>query len=325
MTTLSCVNDEKAPGRRASTLSTAVTLCFLLTGVPAWPRQVPPRERGCASADAGARTGAALSVQSDGDGIAVPVLPAVSLQRMSATPDLMQASAALGLPWGGMAHCGPVSAADSILWLAGSKFDRLVQGDPRLPETSTKLVHCLSRYMHTSKLGGTDVAGFLRGLEDYVGDRGYKAKLRYQGWEEHPARFSAGKQTSIKFIKAGLQPNSAAWIKIGWYTFNPRTRKYSRFAGHWVAVVAAGVGRTGKASDSTVVIHDPAPRSGASTANEFCTVAPVLSGEVLTGYQKNAVQAAGFLKIGGELKIKERASCGLIDGAVVMENLGPQD
>ncbi|MBY0546671.1 MAG: hypothetical protein K2W95_05235 [Candidatus Obscuribacterales bacterium] len=305
MTTLSCIIPETAL-RSSWTALWLFAAMFLLLFI-------------------GSSAGAAESERkgkSNGCSVALLSAPsAVSVARMNNTPDLMQSSPVLNLPWGGSAHCGPVAAANAFLWMAENGFDRLVAGDVRAPETSTNLVNSLARYMHTSKQGGTDVTNFLRGLEDYIGDRGITAKIRYQGWEEHPSRFSAGRHPSIQFIKSGLRPNSAAWIKIGWYTFNPRTNKYIRFAGHWVTVVAAGVDRAGKPACSTVVVHDPAPRSGPEAKNDFAFVAPVTAGDVFTGYQKSWMPAAGFLKIGGELKIKEKASCGLIDGVVSMEIL----
>lgn len=324
MTTLSCILPETPLQTSWTALHPAVLVACLVIGSSGAGAAEPARDRKSNSCPVATRAESELPMQlvAAGGGVSAPSV--VSLARMNRTPDLMQSSPALNLPWGGSAHCGPVAAANTFVWLAENNFERLVAGDVRAPETSMKLVHSLSRYMHTSKQGGTDVTDFLRGLEDYIADRGFTAKIRYQGWEEHPARFGAGGHPSIKFIKEGLQPNSAAWIKIGWYTFNPRTKKYIRFAGHWVTVVAAGVDRAGKPGASTVVVHDPAPRSGTDAKHDFAIVTPVTAGELFTGYQKTCIPATGFLRIGGELKIKEKASCGLIDGVVVMKNLDQQ-
>lgn len=323
LTTLSCILPETPFRTRWTALLPATLLVFFLIGSSA-AVAAPARDGKSNSFSATTRTESAPPMRLVAAGGAVVAPSAVSMARMNHTPDLMQSSPALNLPWGGSAHCGPVAAANTFVWLAENRFERLVAGDVRAPETTMRLVHSLSRYMHTSKLGGTDVTDFLRGLEDYLNDRGFTAKICYQGWEEHPARFGAGRHPSIKFIKEGLQPNSAAWIKIGWYAFNPRAKKYIRFAGHWVTVVAAGVDRAGKPGASTVVVHDPAPRSGPDAKHDFSIITPVKAGKVFTGYQKNWMPATGFLKIGGELKVKEKASCGLVDGVVLMENLAPQ-
>ncbi len=240
--------------------------------------------------------------------------------RMLETPDLMQASPSAALPWGGQAHCGPVAASNTLIWFAKKGFDGIVEGDPQTTGTQAKLALKLGSYMRTSLTEGTTVTAFLCGLNDYLTDKGFQETLLYQGWEQHPQQYDAGGHAQLQFLREGLKSGSAAWIKIGWYKFYPRTNTFMRFAGHWVTLVDAGSDRNGAANPNCVVIHDPAPRSGASTASEYATITVIKTGKLATGYSKPST-AAGMLRMGGELKIKDKADCGIIDGVILLKNL----
>jgi hypothetical protein len=245
----------------------------------------------------------------------------VASTRATETPDLLQSSPEAALPWGGMAHCGPVAASNSLIWFANNGFDRLVKGDPAKSETQNKLALQLGNFMHTSYTAGTTVSAFLRGMEDYLQDTGHTGTLKYQGWEEHPARFSAGPKPALSFIREGLKNDSATWIKIGWYRYFPLTKTYVRFAGHWVTLVGANSPTGTPPEPATLLIHDPAPRSGKQFTSERVTVSNLSTGKLATGYEKHSRSAAGMLQLGGQLKIKDKADCGLVDGIVVLTNL----
>lgn len=239
--------------------------------------------------------------------------------RAIATPDLMQSSAELGLPWGGMAHCGPVAAANHLLWFAKNGFENLVKGEPTENESISALVKSLGGYMRTSRSGGTDVRAFLLGMQDYVDDRGYQCRLRYNGWEACPARFAC-KGSARDLLNASSKNNAAGWIKIGWYKFNPKTLSYVRFAGHWVSVVAQ---LPAHGNLVRLAIHDPAPRSGSKPCHEIVELVPLNAGTVVTGYDHGHFGARGMYKIQGELKVKKEADYGLVDGVVCLDLLRP--
>lgn len=242
----------------------------------------------------------------------------VSGGRLNTTPDLMQAAA--GLPWGGQAHCGPVAASNSLIWFARNGYYRVVEGDPQVPQTQHRLALKLGNYMGTSLKDGTSVTAFVSGISDYLSDRGFRGTISCKGWEDCPRRFYAGKYPDLNFMKEGLKDAAAAWAKIGWYKYNSQTNTYTRFAGHWVTLVDAGRGKNGLACANCVVIHDPAPRSGESFVSEYTTLSTLKSGRIITGYGK-PITGAGMLKMGGELKIKDKADCGLIDDVVLLTQL----
>ena len=91
---------------------------------------------------------------------------AFSLEKLEDTPDLMQSLPQAGLPWGGLAHCGPVAASNSIVWLAKHGFDQLLVPFEATAAGQGKLARLLGskKYMHTTEHNGTDVDNFKRGI-----------------------------------------------------------------------------------------------------------------------------------------------------------------
>lgn len=249
---------------------------------------------------------------------------ALSIDRSTDTPDLMQSNPNAGLPYGGQPYCGAVAAANSMVWLSKNGYPKLAPekayGDVK---AQGLLALKLAKAMKTTRYGGTVPDGFLVGLEQYVKASGYKIdSLKYQGWEKRPKRCEGGSiKPQLSFLEQGIaDPMSVAWIKIGWYKYFPKKDKYLRFAGHWVTLV--GIKRTagGDNDSSSFVIHDPAPRSGTDKTNEVITVTKISHGKLWTGYDGDKCRDAnGFYSVGGQVKIKEKADCGVIDGIVVLK------
>lgn len=243
---------------------------------------------------------------------------AASIDYSSETPDLMQSDARAALPDGGEQFCGPVAAMNSMVWLSRRGFSNLAMSDCDRPYIQGKIALKLSEEMKTTRRDGTRVTGFLNGLESYVLQKGYSiASLKYQGWERHPNRFDGGSEhPTLSLIKTGMATaNTAVWLKIGWYRFFPDEDKFIRFAGHWVTVV--GLDET--VNPPSLLIHDPAPRSGKSEKHERVVLTPLTHGKISTGWEGDRLrEAKGFYNLGGELKIKKLADCGLLDGVVVL-------
>jgi hypothetical protein len=242
------------------------------------------------------------------------------IDRSAETPDLMQSNPEAGLPDRGAPYCGPVAASNSFIWLSRNGYPGIAPANVDTPGEQGRLVMRLAREMNTTKRGGTTPDGFLKGIERYVQNTGYKIdSMKYQGWEVHPKRFSGmATDPDPALVRQTLtRKKTAAWLKIGWYKYFRAEDKYVRFAGHWVTVVGCRE-TTGGGID--FIVHDPAARSGAAPANEIVSLKPITHGKLLTGFDGNkARDAKGFFQLGGDLKIKQRADTAILDGIVVLQ------
>lgn len=247
-----------------------------------------------------------------------PVQP-YSTEKMDDTPDLMQSLPAAKLPYKGAPYCGPVAVSNSLVWLANQGYYKLAPDRPVTPFVQGKLARELGSYMKTTRAEGTSVSNFLNGLANYIDTKGYKVRsLLYQGWEEHPNAFGTGvEQPDLNWIKRGVNGKSSVWLKIGWYKKSQKDHRFRRFAGHWVTLVGYGKRKDGKTDPGILIIHDPAPRSGPETSHDYVTIERMPHGTLVCGNQ--AKQAEKFFRLGGDLKIKRNASCGILDGAVVLK------
>jgi hypothetical protein len=267
-------------------------------------------------------------MRKSGKNIEVPSSGAAGLcansARINETPDLMQSNPEAALPGGGMTYCGPVAASNSFVWLGAHGFDRFYRsGGTTEVLDQGKLALDLGQCMGTNKDRGTSPSSMLLGLDKFVKERGYKIEtLRYQGWENHPARFSAGRACpSLAWIKDSLSERSIVLLMIGWYHYKKDTDTYRMFAQHWLTLVGYGQDKQGRRADNVLIVHDPAPRSGIAFSSDYIKCQPLHSGR-FTGRRRNA-SANGFCKLTGDLKIKKGADCGILDGALVLSLIKP--
>lgn len=225
--------------------------------------------------------------------------PTAYLEKVETTPDLTQTSPT---------HCGPFAVSNSLVWLARRGFDRLAGGE----QEALAFLLGSREFMRTSPKQGTEVDRLLKGTKRYILSRGYEIEsLLYQGWEPHPKEFSTGVAIpEIEWIKRAVVGDAGVWLKIGWYRYLPKTVRYRRFAGHWVTLVGFEGDR--------LIIHDPAPRSGAPGAHEKVTVERITAGTFEAWRKGPERSAVGFFKLGGDLKIKAGADYGILDGAVAL-------
>ena len=249
------------------------------------------------------------------------------IEKVNSTPDLTQTDKEGGLPNGGKAYCGTVAVSNSLIWLAENGYPNLAPGG-----NSRKVLQCdLTRllgtrdYMNTNPTEGTGTVGLTRGVGRYIRKQGYEfSRLEYQGWRKHPKEFGTGiSEPKLPWIMKGLVGNSAVWLNIGWYTYDPSTDRYTRVGGHWVTLV--GYTTTGRNREQPVlIIHDPASRAGREFANHRIRARRIPSGE-LTGDKKGLPRSAvGYYKLGGELCLNKKAQFGILDGAVVLEMSCPE-
>lgn len=244
------------------------------------------------------------------------------LDRIENTPDLMQSDPAAQLPAGGAAYCGPVAVSNSIVWLSRHGYPGLFKGKTG-PNSQGQMALEISRYMHTDNWDGTLPMNFLTGLSDFIRNKGYEIEaLTYQGWEEHPRSTELRKDKTIDLnylLKAMESPKSAAWLKIGWYDYLPDCKKYKRHEGHWVSLIGFGKSKDGTRDPSTLIIHDPAPRSGRAKSHDYVKAALIRGSEQLLPNGMDRLPANRFYKLSGDLKIKEGFDCGILDGAVLLK------
>jgi hypothetical protein len=133
--------------------------------------------------------------------------------------------------------------------------------------------------------------------------------MEYQGWKEHPRRFSSGIEIpDIDWITGGIEKDSAVWLNVGWYRHDRRYNTYHRVGGHWVTL--AGF------DGNVLIIHDPAPRAGLSFANEYVQTSVIEDGALADRKTGLYRPAAGYLMLGEGMHIKSIADVAIIDGAV---------
>jgi hypothetical protein len=248
----------------------------------------------------------------------------VSLDRLNSTPDLMQSLPAASLPDGGLAYCGPVAVSNSLVWLSHKGYPKLgMLGGSDTPARQGRLARKLGDFMGCGT--GTSPTCLLGGVSAFVLMNGYQFEsLKYQGWESHPDMFSTGvKMPDPAFIKQGLQGPSGVWLMIGFYTYSKTRDEYAPFAQHWVTVVGYGQDRQGKKDPNILIIHDPAPRSGAAMSHDFVKLERLSHGTFAGTSGRNDLKASGWYRLGGDLKIKKGADCAILDGAVVLKMKPP--
>ncbi|MDY7091388.1 MAG: hypothetical protein SX243_00300 [Acidobacteriota bacterium] len=260
------------------------------------------------------------------------------LEKIADTPDLMQTDPRAEIAFGGgRYHCGPVSVSNALVWLGRNGYEKLLPEPIEDWADQGALVEALASedYLRTST-HGTNESNFLRGVERYVEDHGYTIEsLQYRGWTYHPEEYSGGsKRVDLDWLREQVVGASAVWLQIGWYRYEPATNSFRRFEAHWAALVGyeplaqASVSTTddspfgGPAADLVLVVHDSAPRSGPTPHSDRTTLHPLESGTLVGVKRGLPVPASEYYRLGGELKIKEEADIGVLDGVVALR-MGP--
>jgi hypothetical protein len=238
---------------------------------------------------------------------------------LSGVPDLMQTDPALELPGGGDSHCGPVAASNALAWLGAHGLPRLLPEGDSERERQIALVRELAsrRYMGTSAHNGTGASGLLKGIDLYLRANGYRgARLQYQGWRSHQLRYSTGvRKPEIEFLAEGLRQGGVALVNVGWYRPG-RPGVYRRHGGHWLTAVSAGVKADGRDDPDALVVHDPAPWSGAAPKAHRVRAEPLGDGWLIG--EDGPFPSNGFRVLEGDLEVKRPGEVAIIDGVVVL-------
>lgn len=260
---------------------------------------------------------------------ALQATPAVAQEasKAEATPDFCQTDTQGKFNNGGRMYCGPVAASNSIVWLARQGYPQLLDSSESKKQSQIELIRTLasSGYMGTDGTKGTGPRSLMKGLHKYVTQRGYECeRLEFRGWSPVDRRFNpTNAPVTIESIsQAVAHPRGVVCANIGWYTHDEASDTYTRHGGHWMTIVGAGVTSEGAQDDSTILFHDPAPRSGKSKATHYSRLQP-LEGGTLTGTKRGLpTTAKGVFEVRDGIVIKKvvegERTRPLVDGVVVM-------
>ena len=249
--------------------------------------------------------------------VGVPVFgqPAESDDKADATPDFLQTDPGSGFAESGSQFCAPASVSNSLMYLADHGYGKLRPQAKTAKEAQAQIIRTLgsSEYMNTNPSIGTSPSEVTLGVRKYLQEHGCAIeRLEYQGWRPGPDGNEAEHHhPDLRALKQVLaNPRGAVWLNVGWYTHDAESDEYARDGGHWVTAV-------GYRGD-TLLVHDPSPRAGAEAWTQDVTVGTIASGE-LTGDNKGLPQpAAGYLRLGGEMSLPERADTCILDGVVLL-------
>ncbi|MGD8563916.1 MAG: hypothetical protein PVG03_15340 [Desulfarculaceae bacterium] len=245
--------------------------------------------------------------------------------KVEITPDYMQRDKAFGgLPGGGWAHCGPVAVSNSLMWLAGHGYSRLAPSSGDRKKDQFQLIKTLSQPQYLNCVRGTSPARILQGVEAYVNGHGYRIKrLAYQGWQFVPYRFSSGRfKPRPGWMRRSIEGNSCVWLHVGFYVYDAQRDIYTRSSGHFVTMVGYGHTRQNP-SCPYLIIHDPARRSGPGIAHEKAVLEPITGGELTGIYPGLPRSAAGYYRLGGEIRIHKKADVAILEGVMALELEAP--
>lgn len=232
--------------------------------------------------------------------------------RATATPDFLQTDPDGGFARSGSQYCAPTAVSNSLMWFAARGYEDLrPEGNGKRAQIALIRALAGGDYMKTSPSRGTDVVQLMRGVEQYVSDAGYTVSdIAYYGWRPADRETFRGEFPSMEAIRDAMRdPQSTAWLNVGWYVWDEDEDEYRRIGGHWVTVV-------GVAGDD-LLIHDPSPSAGSGFRTQRITLEELSSG-TLTGDQTNLPRdARGHFEIGGQMAIPQGKSC-ILDGVVIL-------
>ena len=242
--------------------------------------------------------------------ITLDLLPPVFIDAIDSMPFYFQRDKEFGgFPNGGAVYCGPVSVANSLMWLGKKGYPQIVPFTNDTKENHHSFISLLGsgKYIGTDADGST-AEDVCRGVKRYMKDREIGAKVEFQGWRWVPHEFRTGKDIpDLEWLKDGVVGNKALWLNIGWFDHDAKRNVYKRDGGHWVTL--AGYGWDGKEENTdALIIHDPeSPEEKAC----FLLTERIRDGKLTGDYDGLPRDAAGYLRF----RIGPH-SYGIISGAV---------
>jgi hypothetical protein len=179
--------------------------------------------------------------------------PEFFVEKMDLVPDLLMTDKTLELPDGGGYFCGPVSVANSLIYLKNNGFKKLLpdyQGDTMKIYSDLICQLGEDKYMKTISNKITPQGYMLRGLKKYVKDSGYDfEKIEYKELGKNP-------NNDIDLLKNRISNGYETMIFL-WITKEIEPNVIKIIAGHWVSLVGYGKDEKGKVDSDILIIHDP--------------------------------------------------------------------
>jgi len=221
-----------------------------------------------------------------GTGTETGTIPEFFIDFIDDIPDLCQTDPQLSLPGQGKTYCGPVSASNSLMWLANDRgYANLVDpiADPKLQQGNLALILGSDDYMCTSLTYGTSPEKLLIGLKLYILDRSYDYdRLEFQGWRSCPPEFDTNVMyPDPDWIKQGIAGNFGVLLNIAWYYYNFSTQEYTRASGHWITAVGYGIESDLVTPNPDIfIIHNPG-YSGDQPLNAFILLTRLSEGTLV--------------------------------------------
>ncbi len=238
--------------------------------------------------------------------------PGRCMEKTDRMPDLCQTDAAFrSLPYQGRYSCGPTAVANVLLALDRQGYGNLVAGDVGSKEAQRALLEALSAegYLHTTRRGIGPI-GIMRGIERFVGDRGYRATLEWKGWRRG-REFSTGRCVDPRWLRDGVTGDSNVVLNVGWYRYDEEKDLYLRVGGHYMTLA----GYRQEADGVTYLIHDPASRSGPGKVTHEARLVALAGGRLAPWKSYAQRKAAGHFRVEGVV-VKRTADAALLDGAI---------
>lgn len=212
-------------------------------------------------------------------------------------------------------YCGPVSAAGSIITLAQSGFPKLYESN-----NPSNLIEELAKYFKTDK-NGTTSDNMCKGLEAFIGSKGYKGKINYQGFRPVDLRYKIASLPDSNWIKAEINKHNAVFLNIGVYKKDIKDEKtvYTRNYGHFVTAV--GSGYNGISIDTNYLsILDPYDKIN---GEHYIKVKQIQEGKFIHNADDNEISltdnAAGFYEISPKFNYFAPNEVGIINGVISLE------
>ena len=217
--------------------------------------------------------------------------------------------------------CGPISAANSIIWLRNNGFPNLCTSNH-----SSALVDELSKSVKLikSENKGTSSNNMCTGLENFINSKGYKiSKLEYQGIRPVDNKYKTSMIPDIEKIKREIKKDNVILLNLGIY--NKKNTHYERQYGHWVTVT--GSGDNGYIADNNyLTIHDPYSKVN---GNFYIKPIKIERGKFFHNSDDNEKtltdNASGFYEISQKFNYFRNSEVGVIDGAVILEMNKPSN
>jgi hypothetical protein len=252
--------------------------------------------------------------------------PPNSVDRSMDTPDFCQTDPTGQFAGNGDRLCGAVAVSNSLIYLAHNGFPKMLPPTISDKDAQIKIIHQLasSEFMNTNEKHGTGSTRLMAGVQNYVRQSGYQiVRLEQQGWMEATKEFPRQSEVpSLDWIKEGLSHSSGAvWLWVGWYKVDSATSSYVRSDGHWVTLVGYGKDQNRGDNSSSLLIHDPSPRTGMTAHTQRVKLVPINSGTLERKSPQNQTRrrdAKGFFELKGEMVLKRGADAAILDTAVVL-------